>query len=296
MAPLMLKICQNPVDTERVSNIIRALLPNEPKKDMKKMRKFKIGAFTLIELLVVIAIIAILAGLLLPALAKAKAKAIRINCASNLKQVGLAFRIWEGDNGDRFPMKLIGTTALPSTLGPPLISLTQPTAAGVAEPYAYYPFLVMSNELNNPKVATCPADSDRTVATIFNNYAQLKNDAQSFFTGYDSDETFPQMLLSGDRNIASASTDNSATGIYGYSTLGGGPPTPGGWGIALGTNNALMYTSVTSQFGWSQKMHQGAGNVGLSDGSVQQFSATALKAGLQHSGDVNALGNALVFP
>jgi prepilin-type N-terminal cleavage/methylation domain-containing protein len=222
---------------------------------MKKILKQN-KAFTLIELLVVIAIIAILAALLLPALAAAKRKAQRINCVSNIKQVGIAFRLWEGDNGDKYPMAV---STAQNGAKEKIYSNGNSASAGYGVTNV---FCVMSNELSTPKILYCPSDSARSATT---NFPSLANDSQSlsYFVCGDAMETYPQMIMDGDRNIgALPGTQNTpaiTTNVLGVA-----------WG---GVGNVWWAWSTVD-------MHLRVGNIGMADGSAQQVTVAGLQTAL----------------
>jgi prepilin-type N-terminal cleavage/methylation domain-containing protein len=242
-------------------------------------------AFTLIELLVVIAIIAILAALLLPALAAAKRKAQRVTCVSNLKQVGIAFRLWEGDNGDRYPMAV-------STINNGAQERVYSMADLTPNPYNVNAvFVCMSNELNTPKILNCPSDGgqgqpwgsyqgggDQISRAYATNWMAFSNTPAflSFFVCGDTIETCPQMILDGDRNIGTIDSQN----------------------VAAVTTNTIAnkdtqckWAGLQNQWwAWTADLHIKGGNVGMGEGSVQQLTIGGLQTALINATNDAATG------
>jgi prepilin-type processing-associated H-X9-DG protein len=234
---------------------------------MKLMRKNSKAALTLVEVLTIVAILMILVafvfGYVIAPLHYYSARAPGISCMNNLKQTGLAFRLWAQDNNDKFPMEVSITNggAMESATNGNLVSV----------------FQVMSNELNTPKILRCPADTLGEYATEFENFGRTNI---SYFANLDGSAGLPGTLLCGDRNIT------------------GGRLAPPGI-LELTPGMLLDWDKKLHTKGWEIRLtrvklyERGFGNIAYADGSVSALDRFELNQAVQNSGVAT---NRLIMP
>lgn len=228
---------------------------HEQAPGIMKATRIKDGrsGLTAIEVLVILAVIAVLIALILPMLAKPKSTPGIIRCRNNLKSVGLALRIWANDNGDCYPMQV------PDAQGGAAESVDAGSIVRI--------FQVMSNELSVPKSVVCPAEWSLAAT----NWTTLQSSNISYFIGVDAVDVRPNMILSGDRDIA----ENGQ--------------------LLRGTVNLTANRPVA----WHKMLHQEGGNLLFADGSVQLAAtlklpgALPLRQQLANTGDPT---NRVLFP
>ena len=184
----------------------------------------RLRAFTQVELLAVLVVFGLLVLMTIPAMSKARDRRNRIACVNNLKNIGLAFRIFRGEN---FPWNL------DTDRGGTIHFATNPAAL-------WRHLVAISNEMGDPKRFICPSDLERRSAASWSEFTN--NHFVSYALGFSATEETPQSILAADRNIR----------------LDG----------AVLTNVILSFPSnVVVTF--DQRLHNGAGNLMLGDGSVQ---------------------------
>jgi prepilin-type N-terminal cleavage/methylation domain-containing protein len=146
-----------------------------------KITPTRVGGFTITELIVTVAVVGVLAVLFLN---QPRSRPKKNYCFNNLKNVGLAFRIYATDNNDRYPWEPVMNQ----------FGITQTHQISDVVKY----FLMVTNGLSTPKILACTSDLNRPQQT---NWGNLNSPQKvSYFIGVDARETLPHSFLAGDRN------------------------------------------------------------------------------------------------